>query len=129
MMIVTAVASVHENVQKWTSENYQPRQPPKQMGTMLGDQIEGTNGHEPPQRNGRGGDAPRRLIVVAGLSSGGCHNLLWTFCTAKFRGDAGSAASDSKPAGSAPASVAGWSTMFAPRSKNLDLCYSFACLG
>ena len=46
-MVVSAVASVHEEVEERTSQNYQP-QPPEQMGPMLGNQVKGADGQEPP---------------------------------------------------------------------------------
>jgi|TARA_R110002051_G_scaffold164546_1_gene235495 hypothetical protein len=47
-MVVSAVASVHEEVEERTSENYQPRQPPEQMGPMLGNQVKGADGQKSP---------------------------------------------------------------------------------
>ncbi len=47
-MVVSAVASVHEEVEERTSQNYQPRQPPEQMGPMLGNQVKGADGQDPP---------------------------------------------------------------------------------
>jgi hypothetical protein len=47
-MVVSAMASVHEDVEERTSENYQPRQPPEQMGLMLGNQVKGADGQKPP---------------------------------------------------------------------------------
>lgn len=67
-MIVSAVASVHENVEQRAGQNDQPGEPPEQVRTMFGDQVEGANGKKAPQRDGRGGDAARRLVVMIGVS-------------------------------------------------------------
>lgn len=53
-MVVATVASVHENVEQRTGQDDQPWQPPEQVSTMLGDQVEGANGKKAPQRDGRG---------------------------------------------------------------------------
>lgn len=47
-LVVSTVASVHEDVQQRTGQNDQPWQPSKQVRTMFGDQVEGSDGEEAP---------------------------------------------------------------------------------
>lgn len=87
VVVVATVASVHENMEQRTGQDDQPRQPPQQVRSMLGDQVEGADGEETPERYGCSGGPPRRMIVVARLSRIACHIRCRPFWTEQLRLD------------------------------------------